>query len=71
MNTSTIFVELVNEGTECWRPVEAEQLSDSTFRIIGAKPEDEIWKFDCGDVVRCKLRQFHNGPGLVAYMKER
>jgi hypothetical protein len=71
MKTLTIFVELVGEGTQCWRPVEAEQLSDSSFRIIGAKPEDEIWRFNSGDVVRCKLHQFHDGSGLVAYMEER
>ncbi len=71
MKTLTIFVEVVGEGTQCWRPVEAEQLSDSSFRIIGSKPEDEIWKFDRGDVVRCKPHPFHDGSGLVAYMKER
>jgi hypothetical protein len=42
MNTSTIFVELVNEGTECWRPVEAEQLSDSIFRIIRMRSGNSI-----------------------------
>jgi len=71
MKTATIFVELIGEATPCWRPVEAEQLSDNSFRIIDAKPEDEIWKFDRGDVVRCKLDPFHDGSGLVAYMKER
>jgi hypothetical protein len=71
MKTATIFVELIGEATPCWRPVEAEELPDNSFRIIGAKPEDEIWKFDRGDVVRCKLHQFQDDSGLVAYMKER
>lgn len=64
---STIYVELLDEGTDCWRPVSAERLSVGVYRIVGTKPEDEIWRFQPGDVVRCKERQFSEGSGLVAY----
>lgn len=64
-----VFVELIDEGTLCWRPVEAEQLSDGSFRLMGLKPEDERWAFNPGDVVRCKSETLQNGQALVAYEK--
>jgi hypothetical protein len=64
----TIYVELREEGTPCCRPVEAEYLGDELFRIVGEKPDDEIWAFSPGDVVKCKLRAFQEGsPQLVAH----
>ena len=71
MSGHTVFVELLEEGTPCWRPVEAEPLADDLFRLIGAKPDDESWAFNTGDIVRCKSQSFQNGQGLVAYEKVR
>jgi hypothetical protein len=71
VKAATIFVELVGEGTPCWRPVEAEQLAAGSFRIIGVAPKDERWRFNSGDIVRCKPHQFQNGLGLIAYMREK
>ena len=62
----TIYVELLEEGTQCWRPVEAEQLPDGSFRILGNPPEDELWAFQTGNIVQCEERQFRSGAGLVA-----
>jgi hypothetical protein len=70
VKTKTIFVELINEGVPCWRPVEAEQLADGSFRLIGATPEDERWRFNPGDIVQCKQQTFQNGSGLVAYVRK-
>ena len=52
------LVELMEEGTPCWRPVDAEYLGNEIYRIVGQKPEDEIWAFSAGDVVKCKLKAF-------------
>jgi hypothetical protein len=65
----TIYIELLGEGTPCWRPVEAEELPDGSFRIIESIPEDEQWSFKPGDVVQCRRHQFQSGRGLVAYKK--
>jgi hypothetical protein len=62
-----IFVELLDEGTKCWRPVSAERLSDDTYRIVDTVPDEEIWRFQPGDIVRCKQRVFSDGVGLTAY----
>jgi hypothetical protein len=31
----TIYVELLEEGTPCWRPVDAEYLGNELYRIVG------------------------------------
>ena len=64
---STIYVELLDEGTDCWRPVSAERLSEDTYRIADTVPEEESWAFQPGEVVRCKERRFSDGGGLVAF----
>ena len=67
MNT-TIFIELLEEGTQVWRPVEAEQVREGVFRIIGKQPEDERWQFASGSVVHCRERTFDGGQtAIVAY----
>jgi hypothetical protein len=63
----TIFVELLEEGTTCWRPVSAERISQDTYGILDAVPDDEIWRFQPGDIVRCKQQAFSDGTGLTAY----
>jgi hypothetical protein len=65
----TIYVELLDEGTSCWRPVEASDLSNGRFQITGLQPDEENWQFKTGDIVACELKHFQNGSGLVAYKK--
>jgi hypothetical protein len=64
-----IYVELLNEGTDCWRPVEANDLGRGRFQIVQAAPEGEEWAFLSGDIVECRQQEFRNGAGLVAYKK--
>jgi hypothetical protein len=42
----TIYVELLDEGVEVWRPVEAERRHDGLYRIL-SRPHDETeaWMF--------------------------
>lgn len=63
----TIYLPLLNEGTDCWRPVEAELIGNDCYRILADKPADEDWPTAPGSIVRCKLHQFSDGSaGLVA-----
>ncbi|HEU0368111.1 MAG TPA: hypothetical protein VFR42_02805 [Candidatus Acidoferrum sp.] len=69
---TTIYIELLEEGTPCWRPVTAEHLDGDLYRIIGETPDDEVWPFVQGDVVKCRIRTFQSElPQLVAYEKAR
>ena len=58
----TIYVELLDEGTKCWRPVSAEHISDDVYRVLDFVPEGEVWSFQPGDVVRCIERQSATEP---------
>jgi hypothetical protein len=66
-----IHVELLNEGTACWRPVDARDLGRGRFQIVEAAPEGEEWAFLSGEIVECRQQEFQNGAGLVAYKKSR
>jgi hypothetical protein len=56
-----IYIPLLNEGTPCWRPVEAEPVDSGRYRILTTQPEGEHWPVDTGDVVRCEKRRFSDG----------
>ncbi len=63
-----IYVKLLVEGTECWRPVNAEKINDH-YKIISKNKSDgdEIWEFNCGDTVKVKKHIFSGGiKGLIA-----
>ncbi len=64
----TIYVSLLDEGTTCCRPVEAEPTSDGKFRILSENlnPEDEKWEFPSGSFVQCEEREDEEGSILVA-----
>jgi len=67
-----IYVRLLGEGTEVWRPVDARQQSSGVYRIVGTNPDpsDESWEFTTGDVVKCEDRLFSGGTrGLAAILK--
>ena len=64
----TIYVELLDEGVEAWRPVQAEPIGEGLYRIVEAKTDaTERWAFATSQIVRCIERQFADGNrGLVA-----
>jgi hypothetical protein len=66
---ATIFVQLRDEGTDVWRPVTAEYIRDTVYRIISEPPNaDEVWAFKTGDIVRCRKMGFASGKTeLVAF----
>lgn len=70
MATTTIYVYMVDEGVDVWRPVQAVRASHLGFRFTGEIPSDEVWSFRPGEVVRCEERTFADGNrGLVAVAK--
>jgi hypothetical protein len=48
---ATIYIPLLNEGVDVWRPVKATKLTTDTYRIEGPIPDDEKWAFAPGSVV--------------------
>jgi hypothetical protein len=66
VTTHTIYVELLDEGAEVWRPVEALAESEDTFRLPAQLPDDESWRFAPGSRVRCESRELAAGVALVA-----
>ena len=67
--TTTIYLYLLNEGTDVWRPVEAQHLGEDRYRILSEneEPDDEEWQFPSGAVVRCRQQRLSGGDRLVAF----
>jgi hypothetical protein len=64
--TQTIYVELLDEGVDVWRPVEARVEADGAFRLPDQASRDEAWRFPPGSVVRCRRKLLSDGEALVA-----
>jgi hypothetical protein len=64
----TIYVYLLDEGTDVWRPVDADHVSGNKYRILSVNPDpdDEHWQFNAGDVVATEMRELSGGLCLVA-----
>jgi hypothetical protein len=63
--TTTVYVELLDEGIDTWRPVEAIADGDC-FVLPHSAPDGEHWRLAPGSRVRCELRELSGGQGLVA-----
>jgi len=64
-----IYVYLLDEGVDVWRPVDAERVGDDLYRIISEAPDRDFedWEFTTGEVVRCIPRILSGGAqGIVA-----
>lgn len=66
--TETIYVALLNEAAEAWRPVVAARRSGGRYEILSRNddPDDEQWQFPPGSLVRCEERSLPQGRFLVA-----
>lgn len=67
-----IYVPLVDENLEVYRPVEAKCIKINIYKILSSNSllSSEIWKFSYGDYVVCKECIFANGEkALVAIEK--
>ena len=72
MDRMQIYVALLDEGVDVWRPVEAEHLHRDVYLIV-SQPYDretEAWQFEPGDRVRTQLIDSSDGQILAAISKE-
>ncbi len=71
LDTTEIYVRLLNEGTDCYRSVRAIEIEDDIFCIL--LPDDydmeESWEFQPGVLVVCEDRTLSNGVVLLAVRK--
>lgn len=65
-----LYMPLLGEGTEVWRPVEAEPTIDGYYRIVGEVPDEEAWTFAPGTIVRCEWRDLGDDRALVAVARK-
>lgn len=56
-----IYMQLLNEGTDVWRPVEATHLSGDLYRVDESIPANEEWVFPQGAIVRCERTSVKEG----------
>jgi hypothetical protein len=56
VTTETVYVELLDEGVDVWRPVEATREDDDVVRLPNHAPIGEHWAFPPGSRVRCEER---------------
>jgi hypothetical protein len=58
MIKETIYIYLLDEGVDVWRPVEAMHIKDDLYRITSINPDDENekWQFSTGDLVQCEMK---------------
>jgi hypothetical protein len=67
VETETIYVELLEEDVEVYRPVDAVRESDGTYRLPASKDDpDEVWAFPPGSRVSCVPTKLYEGTFLVA-----
>jgi hypothetical protein len=66
---TTIFVRLLDEGTEVSRPTEAVDLGNGLLKLVRTPnydPDDEKWEFPPGSVFRGEKRCDNAGEYLLA-----
>ena len=64
----TIYVYLMDEGTDVWRPVDALPLGNNLFRILSHNTSEghENWQFQTDAVIRAEYKDLSGGKVLVA-----
>lgn len=62
----TVYVQLLGEAVEVWRPVDAVAEAADIYRLPPKAPGDEVWRFPPGSCVRCEWRSLSDGRTLVA-----
>jgi len=66
VTSTTIFVALLDEGVDVWRPVEATIEADGVYLIVTPELQAETWQIASGSRVRCEMRDLSDGAALVA-----
>jgi hypothetical protein len=66
---TTIYIRLLDEGTEVFRPTSAESLGQGVFKVLPTSnydPREEKWEFAPGSLVECEKRKLEGDEVLVA-----
>jgi hypothetical protein len=63
---AVVYVELLDEGVDVWRPVSAKEVRPGRYLLEGSVPERERWAFAPGSIVECEVRNLSEGEALVA-----
>ena len=70
--SETIYVALLEEGVEVFRPVQAQLLRDHVYRIL-QQPYDrtlEHWAFEPGETVVCRMTMSSDHvPFMLAFKR--
>jgi hypothetical protein len=64
----TVYVKLLEEGSDSWRPANARALPNGTFELLGIDGpgiEDEVWEFPVHSRVICQEKSNHEGKGIL------
>jgi hypothetical protein len=63
-----IFVRLLDEGVDVWRPVQAEYLGGDAYRILEQRYDRDVetWEFEPGERVMCEWVDSSDGRILAA-----
>jgi len=70
MMTEMVYMPLLDEGTEVCRPIQAEPLGDGRYRVLGPVPEDGVWEFLPGSIVRLRQKSVEGVNVAVAVLEE-
>ncbi len=64
----TIYVALIDEAVDAWRPVLAEHVEGHKYRIVEQTHDEAIerWEFVPGDRVECEVVESDDGHILAA-----
>ena len=68
-NIRTIYIPLLNEGVDVWRPAPAISLGNDIFQVLKTADYDvagEDWQFPPGTSVRCAIEVKEGEKILVA-----
>lgn len=64
-----VYVKLLNEGTEVYRPVSATLIEDNVYKLGGEEiydKEDETWEFSPETLVIVEEKELEGKKNLVA-----
>jgi hypothetical protein len=67
---TTIYIRLLGEGTEVYRPTRGEEIRNAVFKVRPTEnydPEDETWEFPPGAIVACKRTELEGEEIWLAY----
>src|SRR5438874_1063470 len=68
-NLEEIYIPLLDEGVDVWRPTLAQRLIDGSHLVLQTPnydPEDEKWEFPPGSRVICEPKRLSRGRVLAA-----